>query len=187
MCEHNGFRISSDSVQSLSHVRLCHPMDCSMPGLPVHHQLPEFTQTHVHWVSDAIQPSYPLSFPSPPTFNLSQHQGLFNWVSSEHQVAKVVEFQFLISLWLWRFNEIWQSLSLSSKFNVLTMHWVFLKGYNHWMLVWCCSTVLFQEVYKSIFIPNWLPQFYFSKQMLLVLHPFFNFSSCKRCSFMIST
>ena len=59
--------------------------------------------------------------------------------------------------------------------------------YNHWMLVWCCSTVLFQEVYKSIFIPNWLPQFYFSKQMLLVLHPFFNFSSCKRCSFMIST
>ena len=61
---------------------LCHLMDCSTPGLPVHHQLPEFTQTHVHWVSDAIQPSYPLSSPSPPTFNLSQHQGLFSWISS---------------------------------------------------------------------------------------------------------
>ena len=63
------------------------------PGLPVHHQLPEFTQTHVHWVDDAIQPSHPLSSPSPPAFNLSQHQGLFQWVSSSHQVAKVLEFQ----------------------------------------------------------------------------------------------
>ena len=61
---------------------LCDPMDCSTPGLPVHHQLPEFAQTHVHWVGDAIQPSHPLSFPSPSTFNLSQHQGLFKWVSS---------------------------------------------------------------------------------------------------------
>ena len=61
---------------------LCDPMDCSTPGLPVHHQLPEFTQTHAHWVGDAIQPSHPLSSPSPPAFNLSQHQGLFKWVSS---------------------------------------------------------------------------------------------------------
>ena len=68
-------------------------MDCSMPGFPVHYQLPEFTQTHVHWVSDAIQPSHPLSSPSPPAFSLSQHQGLFKWVSSLHQVAKVLEFQ----------------------------------------------------------------------------------------------
>ena len=67
-------------------------MDCSTPGLPVHHQLPEFTQTHVHWVSDAIQPSHPLLPPSP-AFNLSQHQGLFQWVSSSHQVAKVLEFE----------------------------------------------------------------------------------------------
>ena len=67
-------------------------MDCSTPGLPVHHQLLEFTQTHVHWVSDAIQSSYPLLSPSP-AFNLSQHQGLFQWVSSSHQVAKVLEFQ----------------------------------------------------------------------------------------------
>ena len=72
---------------------LCDPMNCSTPGLPVHHHLPEFTQTHVRWVRDAIQLSRPLSFPSPPAFNLSQHQGLFHWVSSSHQVAKVLEFQ----------------------------------------------------------------------------------------------
>ena len=72
---------------------LCNPTDCSTPGLPVHHQLPEFTQTHVHWVRDAIQPSHPLSTPSPPTFNPSQQQGLFQWVSSSHQVAKVLKFQ----------------------------------------------------------------------------------------------
>ena len=77
----------------LSCLTLCSPMDCSMPGFPVHHQLPEFTQTHLHWVSDAIQPSHPLSSPSPPELNLSQHQGLFQWVSSLHQVAKVLEFQ----------------------------------------------------------------------------------------------
>ena len=69
------------------------PMDCSTPGFPVHHQLSELTQTHVHWISDVIQPSHPLSSPSPPTFNLSQHQGLFKWVSSSHQVDRVLEFQ----------------------------------------------------------------------------------------------
>ena len=67
------------SVQSC--LTLCNPMDCSTPGLPVHHQLPEFTQTCVHWVGDAIQPSHPLSSLSPPALNLSQHQGLFKWVS----------------------------------------------------------------------------------------------------------
>ena len=72
---------------------LCDPMNRITPGLPVHHQLPESTQTHVHWVGDAIQPSHPLSSPSPPAFNLSQHQGLFKWVSSLYQVAKVLEFQ----------------------------------------------------------------------------------------------
>ena len=68
-------------------------MNHSMPGLPVHHQLPEFTQTYNHWVGDAIQPSHRLSSPSPPALNFSQHQGLFKWVSSPHQVAKVLEFQ----------------------------------------------------------------------------------------------
>ena len=72
---------------------LCNPMDRSTTHFPVHHQLPEFTQTHVHWVSDAIQSHHPLSSPSPPAFNHSQHQGLFKWVSSSHQVAKVLEFQ----------------------------------------------------------------------------------------------
>ena len=72
---------------------LCDPMDCSTPGFPVHHQFPELAQIHVHWVSDANQPSHPLSSPSPPAFNLSQHQGLFQWVSSSHQVAKVLELQ----------------------------------------------------------------------------------------------
>ena len=68
-------------------------MDCSMQGLPVHHQLPESTQIHVHWVGDAIPPSHPPLSPSLPAFNLSQHQGLLKWVSSSHQVAKVLEFQ----------------------------------------------------------------------------------------------
>ena len=66
---------------------VCDPMDCSTPGLPVHHQLPELTQTHVHRVGGAIQPSLPLSSPSPPAFSLSQHQGFYQWVSSSHQVA----------------------------------------------------------------------------------------------------
>ena len=72
---------------------LCDPMDCSTPGFSVHHQLPEFTQIHVHWVGDTIQPSHPLSSPSPPAPKPSQHQGLFQWVSSSHQVAKGLEFQ----------------------------------------------------------------------------------------------
>ena len=72
---------------------LCDPMNQSTPGLPIYHQLLESTQTHVHWVGDAIQPSHPLSSPSPPALNLSQHQGLFKWVSSSHQMAKVLEFQ----------------------------------------------------------------------------------------------
>ena len=72
---------------------LCYPMNRSTPGLPVHHQLPEFTQTHVHQVRDAIQPSHPLSSPSPPAPNPSQHQSLFQWVNSSHEVAKVPAFQ----------------------------------------------------------------------------------------------
>ena len=83
---------------------LCDPTDCSMLGFPVHHQLLELTQTHVHWVSDAIQLSHPLSSPSPPTFNLSQHQGLFQWVSSLHQVAKVLEFQLQHQSFQWIFR-----------------------------------------------------------------------------------
>ena len=88
----------SDSIPIVSSVTqscptLSDPMNCSMPGLPVHHRLPEFTQTHVHRVSDAIQPSHPLLSPSPPAPNPSQHQSLFQWVNSSHEVAKVLEFQ----------------------------------------------------------------------------------------------
>ena len=82
----------------------CNPMDCSMPAFPVHDQLPEFTQTHVHWVGDAIQPSHPLLSTSPPAFNLSQHQGLFKWVSSSHQVAKGLEFQLQHQSFQWVFR-----------------------------------------------------------------------------------
>ena len=78
-------------VQSLSHVRLCDPMDCSTPGLPVLHHLPELAQTHVHWVSDAIQPFHSLSLSS--AFSLSQHQRLFQWVGCSNQVARVMELQ----------------------------------------------------------------------------------------------
>ena len=81
---------------------LCNTMDCSTPGLPAHHQLPEFiTQTQVHWVSDAIQSSHSLSSPSPPAFNLSQHQGLLQWVTSSHQVAKVLDFQLQHQFFQW--------------------------------------------------------------------------------------
>ena len=80
-------------VQSLSRVWLCHSTDCSTPGFPVLHYLPEFAQTHAHWVYDAIQPSHPLSPPSPAALNLSQYQGLFQWVGYLHQVAKVLERQ----------------------------------------------------------------------------------------------
>ena len=83
----------SSAQFSHSVVSICDSMNCSMPGLPVHHQLPESTQTPVHWVGDAIQPSHHLSSSSPPALNLSQHQGLFKWVSSSHQEAKVLEFQ----------------------------------------------------------------------------------------------
>ena len=71
----------------------CDPMNCSTPGLPVHHQLPEFTQIHAHRIGDAIHQSHPLSSPSPPAPNPSQHQGLFQWVNSSHEVARVLEFQ----------------------------------------------------------------------------------------------
>ena len=96
VCSHKR-RGRFSSVQCNSVIQSCptlwDPMDHSTSGFPVYHQLPEFTQTHVHQVGDAIQPSRPLSSPSPPALNLSQHQGLFKWVSSSHQVAKVVELQ----------------------------------------------------------------------------------------------
>ena len=78
-------------------------MDYSMSGFPVHHQLPELTQTHVHRISDAIQSSHPLLSPSPPAFSLFQHQGLFKWISCLHQVAKVLEFRLQQQFFQWMF------------------------------------------------------------------------------------
>ena len=91
----NTNRYVSVQFSSVAHscLTLCDPMNRSMPGLPVHHQLPEFSQTHVHRVSDAIQPSHPLLSPSPPAPNPSQYQSLFQSVNSSHEVAKVLEFQ----------------------------------------------------------------------------------------------
>ena len=100
--------ILPSSVQLSSVTRLCltpcDPKFGSTPGLPVHHQLPEFTQTHVHYIGDVIQPSHPLSSPSPPTFNLTQYQGFFQWVSSLHQVVKELEFQRQYQSFQWIFR-----------------------------------------------------------------------------------
>ena len=107
---------------------LCDPVDCSTPGLPVH-QLPEFTQTCVHWVSDAIQPSHPLSSPSS-AFNLSQHQGLFKWVSSSHQLAKDCQVKSRISINFVINNDVkilhlW-AIHVSFPFKVHFLVWSFL-------------------------------------------------------------
>ena len=102
---------SITSVQWFSHVQFRDPMDCSMPGFPVHHQLMELAQTHVHQVGDAIQPSHPLSSLSPPAFNLSQHHGLYQWVSSSHQVAKVLELPLWHQSFQWIFHPLgWTGL-----------------------------------------------------------------------------
>ena len=106
-------KIQFSSVQSLSRVWLCNTMDWSMPGFPVHHQHSEFTQTHVHWVGDAIQPSHPLASPSPPALYLSQHQGLFKWVSYLNQVAKVLAFQLQHQSFQWIVRT--ASISMQSK------------------------------------------------------------------------
>ena len=109
--------ISSVQFSSVSQLcpTLCDPMNCSMPGLPVHHQLLEFTQTHVHWVSDAIQPSHPLSSPSPPAPNPSQLQSLFQWVNSSilrHNLhtAKFIHYKSIIQWFLSKFRVVRPSL-----------------------------------------------------------------------------
>ena len=100
---HFSFSIQFSSVTQ-SCLTLCDPTDYSMPGFTVHHQLPELAQTHVHQVGEAIQPSHPLCSPSPPAFHLSQHQNLFQWVSSSHQVNKLLEFQLQHQSFQWIFR-----------------------------------------------------------------------------------
>ena len=93
----------SISLVTQSYLTICHHMDCSTPGFPVYHQLLELAQTHVHWVRDAIQSSHPLPCSSPSDSNLSQHQGLFQWVSSLHKVSKVSELQIQYQCFQWKF------------------------------------------------------------------------------------
>ena len=97
---------------------LCDPMDFSPLGCPVHDKLPELAQTHVHWVGDAIQPSHPLSSPSPPAFSLFKYQGLFWWIGSSHQVPKVVELQLQHQSFKW----IWYSGLIFFRINWLALH-----------------------------------------------------------------
>ena len=97
-------QISKFSSVSQLCLTLCNPTDCRKPALPVHHQLSEFTQIHVYWSCDIIQLSHPLSSPTPPAFSLSQHQGLFKWVSSSHQLAKILEFQLQHQSFPWIFR-----------------------------------------------------------------------------------
>ena len=99
--ELNSVQFSSVTQSCLT---LCDPMDCSTPGLPVHHQLPELPQTHVHRIGNAIQPSHPLMSPSSPTFNLSQNHDLFQWVRSLYQMAKVLEHQLQHQPFQWIFR-----------------------------------------------------------------------------------
>ena len=124
------------------YLTLCNPMDCRRPGFPVHHQLLELAQTHVHWVSDAIQPSHSLSPPSPPAFNLSQHQSLFQWVNSlairwpkywrfSFSISPSNEYSGLISFrmdWfdLLAVHEITIIMSWNNNFRTITIH----PGYN---------------------------------------------------------
>ena len=117
---------------------LCDPMDYSTPGLPVYHQLPELTQTHVHWASDAIQPSHPLSSPSPPALNLSQHQGLFQGGSSSLQVAKVLEFQLQPSVLPMNIQE-WFPLGWTG--------WILMLSQGLWRVF---STPQFKSISSSV-------------------------------------
>ena len=107
--------LGSVSIVIKTCVTLCNPMDCSIPGSSVLHYLPEFAQIHVHLVTDAIQPSHPLSPPSPPVLNLSQHQDLFQWAGSSHQVAKVLKLQHQSFQWIQDWLRLTDLMSLLSK------------------------------------------------------------------------
>ena len=146
------FQFSSVTQSCLT---LCNPMNRSMPGLPVHHQLPESTQTHVHSVGDAIQPSQPLLSPSPPAPNPSQHQGLFQWVNSSHEVANyLIELSSVQSLnHVWLFVTPWTaacqaSLSISNFQSLLKL--ISIKSVmpsNHLLL---CPPLLLPSIFPSI-------------------------------------
>ena len=146
-------------------------MNHSMPGLPVHHQLLEFTQTHVHWVGDAIQPSHPLSSPSPPAPNPSQQQGLFQWVNSSHEVAKVLEFQLQHQsfqwTWVWVNSRSWWWTGrpgvlrfMWSQSTTEQLTWTELKGYFACLSFFCkinINRALRFKWYNICKVPGTLP------------------------------
>ena len=143
---------------------LCDPMTRSTPGLPVHHQLPEFTQTHIHRVSDAIQPSHPLSSPSPPGPNPSQHQSLFQWVNSSHEVAKVLEWWKTPKsqkTWLGKQSSTWhpltyQILFLGATVSVMPVSWFFweCQTENCLLMVLKFETNVYHKL-LSLFLKLW--------------------------------
>ena len=146
------------SMVAQSRPTLCDPMGCGMPGCPVHHQLPDFTQTHARWVSDAIQPSHLLSSPSP-AFNLSQYQGLFKWVSSSHKVAKVLEFQLQPQSfqWIFRIDFLrmdWLDLLAVSKESSAAPQF---KSVNSWVLSFLYSPTLtsIHDHWKNQALTRW--------------------------------
>ena len=126
---------------------LCDPMNRSTPGLPVHHQLLEFTQTHEHRVSDAIQPSHPLSSPSPPAPNPSQHQGLCQWVNSLHEVAKVLEFQYNNHIYLRMYSGIKWQISTMQKLQLLLHQPNIVHPWRG--KAFMCSSIFVAQVYVS--------------------------------------
>ena len=162
ICSLNSMTIFQFSSVAQSCQTLWDPMNRSMPGVPVHHQLREFTQTHVHWVGDAIQPSNPLSSPSPPALNSSQHQGLFKWVSSSNQVAKVLEIQLQ-----------YQSFQWTSRTDLFRMEWLDLLAVqgtlksllqNHSLktsIIWCSAIFIVQPSHpymttgKTVALTRW--------------------------------
>ena len=166
--------VSSVSSFTQSCPTLCDPMNCSTPSLPVHHWLPELAQTHVHQVCDAIQPSHPLSSPSPPAFNLSQYQGLFQWVSSSHEVAKVLELQLQHQSFKWIFPS-YMYINVDSKIHFyIHAHTSYLRGSDNegsrghrkvrnvtWGGIWCWAVfhwgnLLFLEEEMVSVLRSWV-------------------------------
>ena len=150
-------------VQSLSHVQLfMTPIDYRTPGFAVCHHFLEFAQTHVHWVGDAIQPSHPLSSPSPLAFSLSQHQGLFQWVSSLHQVAKVLDFQLQHQSFRWISGLISFRIDW---FDLLAVQWTLKSLLQHHSskapFLWCSASFMVQlwqpymTTWKAIALTKW--------------------------------
>jgi len=149
-------------------------MDYSTPGFPVHHQLPEFAQTHVHWVSDAIQPSHPLPSPSHPAFNLSQHHGLFKWVNSSHQVAEYWSFSFSISpsneyLGLIAFRIDWLDLlAVQGTFKILLQHHISKASISLvFSFLYSPTLTSIHDYWKSIALTRWT---FVGKVMSLLLN-----------------